>query len=468
MSGRRHWFIALGSGALLACALGGLIWYQKGRITQSREEVATLRTGIESSRELLTGTNSLEREVIILRETEESAKQILPDEEAINALVVQLRQFEQDSQVRITGLKSNTVDAGAKARSKEPFDKVSYTLDLEADAFQLLDFCSRIEDHSRFMAIRSFKLGAATRRNVEELGVARHKVKMDVETYVYEPQKVPDPVKVEGYDRKRELLLGEINRRRQALSVDSYEYHGQRGRRDPWVDPRVPVDDGTENGLTIEQQLALVEDFVDRMREAQLRWGRVEEAVNIIVEMTERQELEEHLLALEEDLRRTEDQGAIRFVPSQRRLTRDVIEPLAVLREAFQKSEGNQGPSLEQIADLRETMISHVIRGEFTMALDAFQPLEPRLDQAEEDPKRRLAVLELRDLADRCRVALEFSEMELDIGGFAIMEGAEPVALIDGRTYGEGDLLGEQLLIRAIRPYEIEFIYRGVVLVRNF
>ena len=48
------------------------------------------------------------------------------------------------------------------------------------------------------------------------------------------------------------------------------------------------------------------------------------------------------------------------------------------------------------------------------------------------------------------------------------MEGVPPVALVNGRALGEGDSVNDSLIIRGIRPGEIEFIYKGVILVRRF
>lgn len=467
MSERKHYMITLGAGLGCAAIAGGLIWWQSNKIDAAKDEVATLRQSITTSRQLLTGTNVLEREVLILRETEAAIKEILPDEEGVNALVKQLRDFETESEVRITGLNPKANPNGPQNRNQ--FDKVAYTITLEADVFQLLDFMDRIESHSRFMAIRDFKLTSATRKSVEDTGYARHRVSMDVETYVYEPQDVSNSVKIEGYDRKRELLLGEISRRRQALKLDQFDYHGPRGRRDPWVDPRVPVNMGVENGLTIEQQLELVEDFVDRIHAADALWLDVQAAENVIHEMTKRAELEEMLIAIDEDLRRTEEDGAIRFGPSLRRMERDVHAPLAQLREGLAETEGNRGPSLEVMDELLATMTNHLTLGEFALAHDAFDTIEPRLALAEVDPERRALVARLRDLADRAQAAIEFQEMSLDVGGYVIGEDLRPYVLIDGTPYTEGDFIDnrEDLMIRSIQEEQIEFVYRGVILIRN-
>ena len=116
-----------------------------------------------------------------------------------------------------------------------------YTLSLEGDAFQLLDFMNMIESHKRFMRVPTFRIQAAQRTQMEKEGVIAHRIQLDVETFVYEPKKDQKTVKIDGYDRKRDLLLGEIQRRRQDLALMPFSYRGQRGRRDPWIDPRVPV-----------------------------------------------------------------------------------------------------------------------------------------------------------------------------------------------------------------------------------
>jgi hypothetical protein len=56
----------------------------------------------------------------------------------------------------------------------------------------------------------------------------------------------------------------------------------------------------------------------------------------------------------------------------------------------------------------------------------------------------------------------------MQIRGVAIEEGRPPVALINGRTLREGDLLGNEMVVRSIRSGEVEFLFRGVVLVRRF
>ena len=236
---RKMWIAVIGGGALCAAGLGALLWWQHGQIEQARNQVSTLRGGIESSRKLIETTGALEREVIVLRELTEVMKGILPDNDDVNNLVRTLQRFSDESGVRIAGLKKKAELSNKK--DKSDFDKVAYTLSLEGDAFQFLDFLDLLEGHSRFMRVPSFRITAAARTELEKEGVPSHKVSIDVETYVYEPKKDQKAIKIDGYDRKRDLLLGEIDRRKGSLQVSTYAYRGARGRRDPWIDPRVPL-----------------------------------------------------------------------------------------------------------------------------------------------------------------------------------------------------------------------------------
>ena len=465
---RRFWLGLTGGAVLLAAGLGYLIYSQYGSIELARTEVQSLHDSIASARQTLTGTAQLEREVIVLRETEEAIKQLLPDEQGVNDFVRKLQDFEQESQVRITSLKKKAQEAAGRKKSKDDFDKVQYQLTFEADAFQMLTFLDSIESHSRFMSVPAFKLQAASRRDVVESGVAAHKVQLDVETYVYEPQTEFKPVKIEGYARKRELLLGEISRRRQALSILDYTYRGKRGRRDPWVDPRMPANVEDATSLTVQEQNAIVDELVAAADQVAKLWDGVREAENVVKEMTLRAELEQRMGELEVEVRRVRDEGAIRYPPTERRLTLEVDDRLAAVRKQIEGIEDGRGPSLENLTQLYDAMTAHLASGEHEMALAAFNTVENRLDVAASDPARKPWVEKLRALEDQAKILQEFEQLKIDIKGVAIQEGRPPAALINGRALGEGDSVNEHLIIRGIRPGEIEFIYKGVILIRRF
>lgn len=461
---KKAWVVLLGGGGLMALLLGWMIYSQMGSIAEGRAEVETLRTKVAGSRKLIEGTSALEREVIVQREMSEVIRNILPDNAEMNNWVRTIQGFSEESNVRITGLKKKANMTNSKEQAA--FDEVTYAFTLESDTFQLLEFLNLVETHKRFMRVPLFKVTAAKRESVEESGFASHKVNVDVQTFVYEPQSESATVKIEGYERKRDLMVGEINRRRQDLALASFTYRGARGRRDPFVDPRVPVEGGSV--LSVPEQMEIVQGLVEQMDSIQTLWESVKESQNVIEEMMARADLEESLAMLEEEVRRVEAEGAITYLPSHRRLQIEVIDALATLRGALNKTEGTLGPSVEKLREVLEAMNRHFELEEYDLALDAFRLVSEQLDYIDSDPLRKPFVERLRRKAMVARIVRDFEDIEIAVGGVAIMEGVPSVALVNGKSLAVGDMVGNNLLINEIRTDEIEFIYRGVVLARRF
>ncbi|MDZ4771678.1 MAG: type 4a pilus biogenesis protein PilO [Planctomycetota bacterium] len=465
MNERRWWIGIIAGGSACALGLGALLWWQRGQIEEGRAAIAGTKTSIESSKKLIEGTSGLEREVIVLRELTEVMKGMLPDNDDVNNLVRTLQKFSQDSGVRISGLKKKTID---NKRDKNDFDKVGYTLSLEGDAFQFLDFLDLLESHSRFMRVPSFRMTAAQRNQLEKEGVPSHKVSIDVETYVYEPKKDQKDVRIDGYERKRDLLLGEINRRREGLTVATYNYRGSRGRRDPWIDPRVPTRADSASTLTVQEQMDIVQKLAERTQGVLTKWDQVKAAENVIVEMMTRSEMEQELAALEENVRKVVSDKLIAYVPSDRRLQNEVVLPLEELRGQFSQSEVGKGPSEVQLKEIETTMVHSQGLGDYKQMLDAFAVIDNRLTAAEGDPVKKPLVDRLRELAYEARTVLDFEKIKVEVGGVVLIEGSEPVALINGKSLTVGDLINPEMIVRAINREEIEFIFRGVVFARRF
>jgi len=460
---RKLWLMVTGSGAFVALGLGALIYLEIGKVDAARTEVADLRTTVTTSRKLIEGTSALEREVIVQREMSTVVRDILPDEEDMNNWVRTIQGFSAESGVKIRGLKKPDATRGKKTTA---FDEVTYAFTFEADAFQLLDFFNYVETHSRFMRVPSFKITAAKRSSVETLGYAAHNLQADIQTFVYEPKDEEATVKIEGYDRKRDLMVGEINRRRQDLALSSFTYRGARGRRDPWVDPRVPVDGGSV--LSVPDQMEIVQNLFLQVQEVQELWTAVKNSQNVIEEMMVRHDLEEQMAYIEEELRRVEGEGSITYLPSQRRLQLEVVDAMFDLRKAMTFIEGSRGPSVEKLREVLEAMDRHMAQEEYILALDAYRLVSEQLAYIETDPLRKPFVEQLRRKALVARIVRDFEGLEIEVGGVAIMEGGPSSALINGQSLSVGDMFAGELIVNDIQPDEIEFIFRGVVLARRF
>ena len=465
MSSRRKWVGFIAGGVALAGLSGFMIWNEYKKIDLAHMEVDGLKANIESSRKLIEGTGTLEREVIVLRELSEVMKKILPDTDDVNNLVRTFQKFSEESGVRITGLKKK-VD---NDRDKGDFTKVAYTISLDADAFQYLDFLDLMENHRRLICVPNFHITAATRQQQQSDKYAQpaHKMQVDVETYVYEPQKDAKPIKIENYDRKRDMLSGEIDRRRATLALSTYTYRGARGRRDPWIDPRVPLLGDGESTLTVQEQMEVVQQLVDRTKAVLELWDIFKQADTAIGELTTRADLETSMAKLDEDVRRIVDEKSIRYLPSERRLKIEVVDALTRLQKDLARTEV-EGPSANKLREIEAAMSSHEQAGEYNLVVEAFQAVAAQLALADRDPLRKPLVDRLRQMAAQAQTVLEFQKIELTVGGIAVGDGGVSSVLINGKSVGVGDMLDQELLVRAIRPDEIEFIFRGVIFARRF
>ena len=468
MNEKKFWLTFAGVSGAVALGAGYMIYSEHGQIDAAQASVAKLRTDISAAREVVRTTPEIERDVIVLREIADRIREILPDTKDLNNLIRDFQDYSKEASVRTSGFRPSQ-DRSRNKKQSGAFEKVAYQLTLTADSFQYLDFLNRIETHSRFMAVSSFKITAASRKTLEEDGVANHRIQMEVETYKYVPRAgEADEVEISGYERKRDLLAGEITRRRQALSLQTYRYRGPRGRRDPLIDPRVPARVDDPNAWTVQRQMEEVDELIRRMEEAQKYWDASNAAESVLERMVQRSELEKIIAMLADDLRRIEREDRINYTPAEKRLQLNVIEPLAELRLALDASKAIAGPSVAEMQTVGDTMVNHIEGGAYDLALDAYKALADSLDLVREDPERVELADWLRQLATDAETLRDFELIEMKIGGFALIEGNDPVIIIDGTRRTIGDLVGNELIVHDVRPSEVDFVFRGAVLTREY
>ncbi len=453
-------FLSVAAGVSLTGFLGGAIYFENEHINEVRLTIEGRKSEIVAAQTLVQGTPDLVKQVVVERETDAVVAEILPNEEDINNFVRTLRTFEEASGVRITAVKKKNLNS----KEKRDFDRVVYQLTFEGDVFGLMAFTDQVESDSRFMSVPSFKLAAAARDKVDADGRPMHKVTLDVETYVYEPQKASEPQRIDSYERKVEQLASEIDERRARLQVASYEYLGARDRRDPFVDPRTPVDSLLGPMMTTEAQLAAVGGLVERASDLHEFWISYREIEDFETRIQAGVTFEEELFKLEEDVRILQVEGSIKDLDAGRAFREDVIPVVAELRVAMGESQYGQGPGLELLKEARSVMAGHLKVGRFEQALAALSPLETGLDRAAEDEERAPLVAEIRDLAFRAKTAMDFDDLNIDLGG--VIVGEHSVALVDGKSVEEGEMVAPDLFVQRIQEDRVEFLFRGIALAR--
>ena len=456
---RNKAFLSIAGGVVLTGFFGGGIYFEMEHINKIETEVEGVRGQITSAQTLVKGTPDLVEKVVIQRETDALVAEILPNEEDINNFVRTLRTFEEGSGVRITAVKKKSLST----REKKDFDRVVYQLTFEGDAFELLSFMHQVESDERFMSVPAFKLSSS---RVEGGGADRvsHKVTLDVETYVYEPKDGPAAIKIDGYDRRVDQLATEIDRRKSEILIPRYEYLGRRSRCDPFLDPRTPAEELIGPLMTVEDQMDAVAFLVRRATELRDLWADYSKLDDFQARITASSTFEEMMFTLEEDIRMVKVEGSLKHMPAERRFRAEVIPVMDELRLAMGESQYGEGPSKKLLQEASLVISDHLAVGEFEQALAAFLPLESGLDRAAEDEERVALVTSLRDLELRARTAMDFDDLGLDLGG--VIVGENSVALVNGKSVSEGEMVGPELFVRSIGPDQVEFIFRGILLAR--
>jgi hypothetical protein len=459
--------LGVGIGASLLLGLGGLVWWERGSIDEGIAARDALREQTETARKLLAKTPGLEREVIVQRETDAAMRQILPSDRDITEYVRTLQSFAERSSVSILELKKKGQGRDDK-QSKVDFEKVGYEITFAGDAFQLLSFLDLVESHARFMSVNTLKLSAAKRNHARRgedapAEAVRHEIKLEVETYVYQPSEGGKPVDIEAYERKRDLLDTEISKQRAALQSQAYEYRGPRGRRDPWVDPRMPKQEG-DAGRTVADQIRVVEEVSVLAGSARTLWERMQRTQSPIEQMTLERDFVPALAALRARVEIEQTRGEFTYPPAREGWQRNVLDVLTSL-SGGPVAEPEPGPSLAVLQEALAKMTASRDEGDYRAVVETYANISNSLELAAADPGRGALVTELREIEEEARTVLDFEQIVLSISG-VIIDAGKPFAIINGETVEVGEALGAGLVVHAIREDEIDFEYRGLILSR--
>ena len=135
MEDRKRLLAVAGGGTLMALGLGTLLYFQSKGIDEMRTEIEQVNSKLASDRKTLERTPDLEQDIIVHRETDQVVKTLLPNDQDILNFVRTLRDFEEASGVQFSSIKDNSSRARA---NKNDFEKVTYSVNFESDAFQML------------------------------------------------------------------------------------------------------------------------------------------------------------------------------------------------------------------------------------------------------------------------------------------------------------------------------------------
>jgi hypothetical protein len=71
-------------------------------------------------------------------------------------------------------------------------------------------------------------------------------------------------------------------------------------------------------------------------------------------------------------------------------------------------------------------------------------------------------------LAEKTRVALEFSTLKLNIQGVCVNQDGKSGLILNGTVYQEGDYIDPNLLVKAVAAEHVEFVFKGFTVVKTW
>ncbi|MFN0207552.1 MAG: type 4a pilus biogenesis protein PilO [Planctomycetota bacterium] len=457
--------LGIGIGTLAAAAvLGYGIYYSLGAISEKEADAQTKRDDIASVQEKVKKIVSLEDSVIVLRESVTALASVLPTQKEVEDFVTQIAASKGETGIKMRELSSKT-SAGKQTLGKV-FEKISYQIELKGSIWQFLEFLHRLESFKRFVLIPNLKVSPGQRDKA--LSEVLHVFKIDVETFTYNPGKVTSVEPIASYEKRREGLREEIDREIFTIEQPSAEFAGQRGRRDIFVDPRIPTNSGKEGELPIEQQTEIVGKLRTRVEELRVAGEKLKNSPSFIERFETRSFIDLKLPELDTDITKTVKEGVISYPLLVRTFQKEVKDAFEQLKNEIKSHvPDDPGMNLNELTALVVRVRELLQSGRLREAIDAAKPALEKAVVMDKDPERKVHVDELRRLDHDARIAEKFEQKKLIIGGIVLYEDRK-AALVNGRTVEPGDSLDEDITIADIHEDGVTFVLDSVHITKKW
>jgi Tfp pilus assembly protein PilO len=472
--------------AIIALGLGGFgyfVYSDMQRMDELEAETSDLDQKIRRADADIRTIPTREDEVLILRERVKEYVTILPDDSEINAFVDKLAEFERST--GIVYLKLD--DAQARARTsrrgetKKTFEDITYKLNVLGTTEQLLAFLDEIENrYDRFVRITKLTIKAHDGRmgsskkdegvDLREI-VRQHSVDIELETYVYNPKKGgADVVQIKGEAQKLERIReeGRLDAADEVALV-RYEIERHPGRRDPFVDPRIYLAENSSiPDAERRHQLQVLDDLKGKMVELQGAISK-ERVENVVTKMQIEDANNQVIAALYAEVRKLELEKFFSVPEYVKEFDSAVVVPM---RAIAARLDGPAMPGMlpEHDVENRVNLMTKAMEDrQYGRTIELYDEIVKLLSRFTPTEELQPMLTKARSMHDRAKVYRSFDELKFAFGGCIIYsdDPGQAVIIIDGRSFGPGEVVGDSLMIKAITQTEIVFNYQGLEVSRR-
>jgi Tfp pilus assembly protein PilO len=449
---------ALSGVVLSGLAFGGVYW-ARGKIDEEKNSIENLETKIKKAAAKKARIPKDEEAVIVLRENLREYVKILPEAAELNDFARTVTSF-----VKSSGIALKTLTPGKGGKSKGVFSKYTYKMNFTGNLWQFMKFMNAFESYKRFVRVTSFRLTAG-KRGKGVIGDINHGYSMTIETFVYNKKAGKKPVPIPDYSKKKSRLREKIFKERASINIDEYVFKGKRSRRDIFVDPRPDVlgveGAGAVGRLPRKEQEEILKDLLGQVAHIRELKRRARETKVVLERFEFSRKASKMLIKVKEKILEVQEKELLTDQSISYRFQREVRDAIDAMEK--KGKEKAVGLRMDELNTIRRYLEDALIDGRLDDAVDKFSEVEQHLIFPTQDPRRGVAG-RIRTLYKKARVGQEFSRIKLEITGTIVIGKGLSTAIVNGKTFQEGDPIDADLFLKKVGEEWCEFLFKGVAI----
>jgi hypothetical protein len=299
-----------------------------------------------------------------------------------------------------------------------------------------------------------------------------HQIDLDLETYIYNAKvKSKEAVVIPQESQKLERLksVGLIGGEgANDLLVTAYHHEPANERRDLFYDPRIIGEKRMR--LTEEErtaQKAALEELISRLQRATNDLAEEAKIENVVRKLQAVEKNNRELVALGAEVTKAKTDRVFTVDELRGRFEREVEKPFGEMV----KGRNLETPDVAILGQQVEEDVQKMKAAMGDQRWDEVVTLHDeitRISVALKGDDIKALVKESTEMHRTAKAHLDFNARSMTFGGAVCFENdpSHAVVIINGRSYGPGETVDQDLVVRTITSSAITFEFRGIVLTR--